>query len=156
MNDGESGTVLFIVLGVMAILAGGLLSAYTAKSPSRLASWASAYLVLIVGIGQVGIGMILQHIIQDPGLFLTMLAFVAYNLGNAGVLIGTLYKDRKKHFRKYVDIGGGLHVISMVALIFLTNQAPLSWPLVLLYLIIVTIMMSMPIGLKLSRRQKLK
>ena len=156
MEHGEVGMWAFIVLGVLAIIVGGLLSAYSAKKPSRLASWASAYLVLIVGLAQVGIGVLVQSMTKDPSLFLVMLAFVAYNLGNAGVLVGTIYKDRRKHYRKFVDLGGGLLVVSMVALIFVTNQAPMSWQLVFFYSIIVIILMSMPVGLTLSRRRNSK
>src|SRR5690606_8487322 len=47
----------FIALGAISIVAGGLVAAVTAVSPTRHATWAAAYLVLVVGVAQLGIGL---------------------------------------------------------------------------------------------------
>lgn len=143
----------FVTLGILAILASGFLMAFSAKKPSRLISWASAYLVLIVGLAQALIGIILYAINKDPAVLLVVLAFVTYNLGNAAVLVGTIFK---KQYKWLVDISGIFLVVSMVSLAFLADHATLSWQLVCLYVIIVTILVTMPVGLTLSRRRKLK
>lgn len=145
----------FTLLGILAILAGGILSAFSAKKPSRQTAWASAYLVLVVGLAQAVIGIILYAINTDSA-FWVVLAFVAYNLGNASVLVGTIGRYRNKSYRKLVDIGGVLLVISMIALLVAVHRAAMSWQLVVLYVIMLTIIVTMPIGLILSHRRKLK
>lgn len=144
----------FVTLGVLAILAGGFLSAFSAKKPSRLVSWASAYLVLIVGLAQAAIGMILYAVVSDPVVYLVVIGFVTYNLGSAAVVTGTLLKKRDEKYRWLVDVGGGLLVVSMLSLAMLVQKAVLSWQLVALYIIIVVILVTMPLGLVLSRRRK--
>lgn len=144
----------FVTLGVLAILAGGFLSAFSAKKPSRLVSWASAYLVLIVGLAQAAIGMILYAVVSDPVVYLVVIGFVAYNIGSAAVVTGTFLKKREEKYRRLVDVGGGLLVVSMLSLAMLVQKAVLSWQLVALYIIIVVILVTMPVGLVLSRRRK--
>lgn len=147
---------LFLTLGILAILVGGMLMAFTAKTPSRLVSWASAYLVLIVGLAQAIIGIILYSLDNDPATFAIIVAFFAFNLGNAAVIMGTIGRYRKKNYRQLVDAGGVLLVLSMVTLLVAVHHAVFSWQLVFFYVIIVTILVTMPIGLLLSRRRKIK
>ncbi len=43
--------------GVLSVAVGGLLAAVTAPAPTELGTWAVAYLVLVAGLAQVGLGM---------------------------------------------------------------------------------------------------
>lgn len=146
----------FTLCGVLAILAGGLLAAFSAKKPTRQASWASAYLVLIVGLAQAIIGVILYAVNARAMMYAIVLAFVAFNLGNVGVVIGTDGRYRNKGYRKLVDVGSVLLVVSMLGLLGTAWNAPFSWQLVILYVIIAVILVTMPIGLVLSHRRKIK
>src|SRR5689334_18409429 len=46
----------FAAAGAACIVAGGLVAAATAQAPSQLASWTTAYLVLVVGVAQAALG----------------------------------------------------------------------------------------------------
>jgi hypothetical protein len=146
----------FTLCGVLAILAGGLLAAFSAKKPTRQASWASAYLVLIVGLAQAIIGVILYAVNAHVAAYMIVFAFVTFNLGNAGVVIGTDGRYRNKSYRKLVDIGGALMVVSMLTLLVTVWGATFSWQLMTLYVVIAIILVTMPIGIVLSHRRKIE
>ncbi|HLQ84535.1 MAG TPA: hypothetical protein VK110_00135 [Salinisphaeraceae bacterium] len=84
-------TRLFLVVGLAAILAGGLLAAVTAHDPVRPLIWLSAYLVLIVGLAQCvfGVGQTALRA-RPPGTVLVGSQWLLFNLGNLGVVIGSL------------------------------------------------------------------
>lgn len=79
------------MLGGAAIIAGGLVAAAVARNPARYLVWMSAYLVLIVGVAQcvfgVGQALLSQH---APSRALVWSEWTVFNLGNAGVIAGTL------------------------------------------------------------------
>lgn len=87
-----------MVFGGVAVIAGGLLAAVvglpgnaTAGLPLRHLAWASAYLVLVVGVAQFVFGMgqaRLSARVPAPGWILA--EWLVFNLGNAGVIAGTL------------------------------------------------------------------
>lgn len=82
----------FIVIGGAAIVAGGLVSAASALTPSYTASWAVAYLVLVVGVAQLILGLGQSSLATKRlagGLIVGEAA--AFNLGNVGVLAGTVF-----------------------------------------------------------------
>ena len=60
MSRGQSralaSSLVFVVVGAALVLAGGFVSAAGGEAPSRHLSWASAYLVLVCGSGQVFVG----------------------------------------------------------------------------------------------------
>ena len=81
----------FAWLGVAAIIAGGLVAAAVAHRPVQQLVWMSAYLVLIVGAAQIvfGAGQAwLSDRAPSPGWVAG--EWVVFNLGNAGVIAGTL------------------------------------------------------------------
>ena len=82
----------FIVIGGAAIVGGGLVSAASALTPSYTASWAVAYLVLVVGVAQLILGLG-QSSLATKRLTGGMIVgeAVAFNLGNVGVLAGTVF-----------------------------------------------------------------
>lgn len=79
----------FVIFGFAAIAAAGLLAAVTASISQRQILWAIAYLVLVVGIAQIGLGAGQAWLAERPiGAPLLTAQFVAFNLGNAGVIGG--------------------------------------------------------------------
>ena len=79
-----------VIVGIAAVIAGGLIAAVT--DPLRLAdgSWAAAYLVLVWGVAQVAIGAAQYLLAIAPSARMTWSLFALWNAGNAAVLIGTL------------------------------------------------------------------
>ncbi|MGH8182271.1 MAG: hypothetical protein ACREPH_01260 [Rhodanobacteraceae bacterium] len=90
----------FVLLGGTAIIAGGLLAAVvglpgaaaTANLPLRHLAWASAYLVLIVGVAQIVFGAGQAWLpARVPAAGWVAGEWIVFNLGNAGVIAGTLF-----------------------------------------------------------------
>lgn len=139
----------FIALGAISIVAGGLVAAVTAISPTRHASWAAGYLVLVVGVAQVGIGAGQALLAPNtPSRGLITAELLSWVIGNAGVIAGTLMNRTT-----LVDLGGALLAISLVLFILgargHTGRA--RWPLYLYRLLITVVLVSIPIGLIISR-----
>ena len=90
--DGHRRAALpFAVLGAAAIIAGGLVAAAVARRPVQHLVWMSAYLVLIVGVAQYVFGVGQARLSQRaPSRPLVWTEWVVFNLGNAGVIVGTL------------------------------------------------------------------
>lgn len=80
-----------IILGYGCIIAGGLVAAVTGPLALADGSWLAAYLVLVGGIAQLGLGWVPGILARsdagDPGGWIPA---VAWNLGNALVITGTL------------------------------------------------------------------
>lgn len=145
-------TAIFLPLSVLAIVAGGLISAFSARHPSRPAAWASAYLVLVVGIIQLGLIAAWQRLGQ-PEVAVVLVGLLAYNLGNSGVIIGTLLKMRLTYYRVLVNSGGSLIALAMVLLLMAVRKSLFSWMLVAFIILALVILVSMPIGLILSGKR---
>lgn len=81
----------FVWLGIAAIIAGGLVAAAVAHRPAQHLVWMSAYLVLIVGVAQIVLGAgqaWLSWPVPPPGWIAG--EWIVFNLGNTGVIAGTL------------------------------------------------------------------
>jgi hypothetical protein len=66
-------------------------AAATAFTPSYLASWAVAYLVLVVGVAQIALGLGQAWLAREPLAARTVTwEVVGFNLGHVGVLAGQL------------------------------------------------------------------
>ncbi|TAN07684.1 MAG: hypothetical protein EPN38_05700 [Rhodanobacteraceae bacterium] len=82
----------FLALGSGAIIAGGLVAAIQAHQPVPVLVWMSAYLVLIAGAAQVVFGAGQAWLSERPPTAVWIAAeWLVFNLGNAGVIAGTLY-----------------------------------------------------------------
>lgn len=139
----------FMALGSVSIIAGGLLAGLTAISPTRHTTWAAAYLVLVVGVAQLGIGTgqaLLAPKIPSRGLVLAEL--LTWDIGNAGVIAGTLMNRVA-----LVDLGGLLLAISLVLfLLGVRGHTGRNRLVLYLYRLLITIVLvSIPIGLFISR-----
>jgi hypothetical protein len=81
----------FAWLGIAAIIAGGLVAAAVAHRPAQVLVWMSAYLVLIVGVAQIVFGAGQAWLSERaPSRGWVTGEWVIFNLGNAGVIAGTL------------------------------------------------------------------
>lgn len=139
----------FIALGSISIIAGGLLAAVTAISPTRHTTWAAAYLVLVVGVAQLGIG-IGQALLAPklPSSRLIAAELLTWDVGNAGVIAGTLMNRVG-----LVDLGGALLAVSLVLFLLGVrgHTGRNKWLLYLYRLLITILLVSIPIGLLISR-----
>lgn len=99
----------FGMMGTACIIGGGLLAAVTAHAPSEHSSWAAAYLVLVGGVAQVGLGFgsaALAPRIPSRALRISIVAL--WNIGNALVMAGVLMS-----LNALVDAGGIALVIAL-------------------------------------------
>ncbi len=80
----------FTLLGVMAIVAGGLLAARISGRPIPVLVWLVAYLVLVVGVAQFALGWGQARLAARLPPYLVALEWLIFNLGNAGTVAGTL------------------------------------------------------------------
>jgi hypothetical protein len=142
-----SGIVPFGSLGLAAVIAGGLIAAATARAPSETLVWLVAYLVLIVGVAQIALGVgqywLAGRAPERTGLWGE---FAAFNLGNAGVIVGTLID-----VAPLVDAGGVLVVVALILFLMGGRGASRGGGLRHLYrFLILLLLISVPIGLLLA------
>jgi hypothetical protein len=142
----------FLVIGTACVIAGGLVAAATAPNPSQHGSWAAAYLVLVAGVAQIGLGAG-QAMFGGRTSPRTVLAEIAgWNLGNAAVLAGTL-----AGVGLVVDLGGAALLVVLVLLLrgALTGGAAPSgrarWLLRGYCALLLVLIVSIPVGLVLGR-----
>ncbi|WP_349897465.1 hypothetical protein [Parafrigoribacterium soli] len=137
-----------MLLGVVAIIGGGLLSAVTASVTNRQLAWLVAYLVLVVGIAQIGLGAGQAWLARRSPAASTMWGqFVLFLLGNAGVAIGTMLA-----IPVLVDVGGALLVAALALFLAAVVRSSRGGWLRWLYLALVaTLLVSIPIGLLLAQ-----
>lgn len=146
---------LDVALALSAITAGGIISAFTAKTPTRLHMWMSAYLVLVVGMLQFGL-ISLWHDLGQPSTNITLLAFLLYNIGNAGTIIATVLKNKKRSRSSFlIDLSGISIGISMIVLLYGLRHVSFNWLLSIYILLILIVLVSMPIGIYLSHKRRL-
>lgn len=142
----------FIIFSFLAICLGGVLAAFTARKPNRFIMWLTAYLVLIVGVAQLGLAYSWLELNLNTG-WLTLAAFTIYNFGNIAVITGRALKGKTKWAKYIVYKGGALLAVAMAALLWGAHSVTFSWPAVLFYVLTIIILISMPIGLTLSSRR---
>jgi hypothetical protein len=142
----------FTVIGVACVVAGGLVAAATAHAPSQNASWAAAYLVLVGGVAQVGLGLGQALLTGRPSARVVTIEFACWNAGNAAVIIGTLLDQPA-----VVDVGGALLVVTLVLLAYRlrargvrAGSGARRWQLYGFQLLVVVLAVSIPIGLVLA------
>ena len=137
----------FLVPGGACVIAGGLIAAITAHAPSEHATWAAAYLVLVAGAAQIGLGVGRAWLADrkpSPGRLVGELA--SWNFGNAAVIAGTV-----SGLTAVVDLGGALLVVALALLLAAVRDRRRSgWPLTLYRALIVLVLVSIPIGLTLA------
>lgn len=80
----------FLIAGVACVVIGGLLAAATAYVTTQKTAWATAYIVLVGGVAQVGLGGAVAWLRPRAPRRLAWETWTAWNLGNAGVIAGQL------------------------------------------------------------------
>jgi hypothetical protein len=148
----------WLVLGLASVVAGGLVAAAVAHDPTEKPVWASAYLVLVAGVG--GAGLALGRALlspRPPTSGPVARDFTVFTLGNAGVVVGTLTDAVW-----LVDVGGALLVVALALMVWAVRAGveavehrPQTWVVWLLWfyrVLVVVLLVSIPVGLVLARR----
>lgn len=138
-------------LGAGCVVGGGLASAATAFAPTEHTAWAVAYLVLVGGVAQVGLGLA-QILFSRPGGSGAVVAAetALWNVGNAAVLAGVLASTAV-----LVDIGGALLVVALALAVYGVRGARGTggWRVALFTfrVLVILLLLSIPAGLLLAR-----
>ncbi|MEO5608504.1 MAG: hypothetical protein ABIQ61_10835 [Ornithinibacter sp.] len=147
--DAVRPTVPALAIGVACAAVGGLLSAVNSVNPTEHGSWAAAYLVLVMGLGQIALALGQALLAGTPASRPVLLTqFLTWNVGGAVVLVGTLVGPAL-----LVDVGGILLVLTLalvVASVRTRGPGP-RWHRILFLALVLVLLVSIPIGLVLSR-----
>lgn len=82
----------YTVLAAAAVVAGGVLAAAVAHAPTQPLVWLASYLVLVVGVAQYLLGKGQAHVAATaPRASVSWSRWLLFNLGNVGVIVGTLW-----------------------------------------------------------------
>lgn len=140
--------LLFIAVGIACTIAGGLVSAVTSAAPFERGSWVAAYLVLVAGVSQVGLGygqaLLADHV---PSWRVVAVEFAAWNVGNATIILGTLLT-----LPLLVDAGGILLMLTLVLLLVTTRRSVGSrWIRYSFRFLLLVLLLSIPVGSLLTR-----
>lgn len=108
---------LYAATGISAIIAGGVLSAFTAKYPSTVVMWTSAYLVLVVGVVQVFFGEVIERLMRNRSTRPAYVAFGLFNSGNVLVVAGTVAKYAGNEWNMMLTIAGSIFFVAALTLL---------------------------------------
>lgn len=94
MNRRIAAGAPFVALAVVAIVVAGAIAAVIAHRPTQPLVWMVAYLVLVVGVMQIVFGAGQAWLAaQPPNPRMVWSQWGLFNLGNAGVIGGTLCRQ---------------------------------------------------------------
>lgn len=135
----------FAVAGAVAIVAGGgLAAAIAAPSPTRHGVWAVAYLVLVLGVGQLVLGAgqaLLAAEPLTPGT--AAITAAAFNVSGAAIVLGVV----TDHIVVF-DVGAALLLGVLVWLLYVVRRtARRGWALVAYRGFVAALIVSIPIGM---------
>lgn len=137
----------FVVVGVFAIIGGGLVAAVTGPLGFANGSWVAAYMVLVAGVAQVALGggqAMLAAAVPSGRRRGWQLFF--YNGANVAVLAGTLTGAVA-----VVMAGGVMLFVALVLFLAAVRRGRTRrWPLMIYRGLIVVLAVSIPVGLVLS------
>lgn len=115
----KNSAIPFAIIAGISIIAAGFISAITAFSPSYSASWAVAYLILVVGVAQLALGFGQAAFAEKPpSKNLVGAEVVLFNLANLATLLGTLLA-----WIALVYLGAVLMMIALALFLWGTRQA---------------------------------
>lgn len=138
----------FLLIGTACITAGGLVAAVSRPTSFGNGPWLAAYLVLVTGVAQMALGVgqaWLDVAIPTPALVRRQL--VAWNLGAAGVVAGTLTA-----VPVVTSIGGLISVVALVLFLMgvrRTGTVP-GWARIGYRSVVTIVLLSIPIGLTMA------
>lgn len=137
----------FPLVGLCAIVMGGLVAAATGPTGLPGGSWVAAYLVLVAGVAQVGLGAgqaLLARVAPSERRRAWQLAL--YNVGNIAVLGGTLIESVT-----VVAVGGLLLLLALALfLASVRHSAAHSWYLAVYRTLLIILGPSVLVGVGLS------
>lgn len=140
------GAVPPAVLGVAAVVLGGLVAAVTTPAGWAHGAWAAAYLVLVTGVAQIGLFVGQAALATTPpSRALVTTEVVGWNLGSAAVILGTLASTPA-----VVTAGGVLLVVCLGLLVYGVRGRRAGRLLWLFRLLVLLLLVSIPVGLVLS------
>jgi hypothetical protein len=144
-----SAALPFVVLGTVGALAGGLVSAAAALAPSRDAAWAAAYLMLVGGLAQTGLGLGRALLARGtPVGTRTVAELVSWNVGDVAVLAGGLLGSTA------LAGAGGLLLVAALALLAWEARGVAGrprWPLHAFRGLVALLVVSIAAGLVLAQ-----
>lgn len=153
LAERRSEVLPFAVVGLACLVAGGLVAAATAPAPSEHGTWAAAYLVLVGGVAQAGLGLGQATFAAHLSARIIAAEVIGWNVGNAAVLAGAPLGSTA-----LVDLGGVLLVVTLGLLARGLRPAKLQaapalhrWYLFGYRLLVLVLLVSVPVGLALAR-----
>ncbi|TAM87041.1 MAG: hypothetical protein EPN43_09760, partial [Jatrophihabitans sp.] len=131
----------FVALGLACVIGGGLVSAALATDASYHSSWAVAYVVLVAGVAQAALGAG-QAILSGGEVAARTRAaeLVAWNVGNAAVIIGTLFD-----VKALLYLGAVLLVATLATVLHAVRQAAPGRLLMGFRVVVVLLLVSIPV-----------
>lgn len=132
-------------VGGVAIVSGGIISAFLPDQASSYDTWLVAYLVLVVGVAQIIIGWGLSKLPAKKVAAHVYTIFLAFNFGNWLVASGTLISDTL-----LVYVGGAMICFAMFIGLAAIRGASRTPQLYAYIFMVAIILVSTPIGLVLS------
>jgi hypothetical protein len=136
----------FVLLGGACVIGGGLASAAAAPTASYHSSWAVAYVVLIAGVAQAALGLGQSTLAgAEVGRRTVLTELLAWNLGNAAVVVGTLLD-----VTPVLYLGCALLIAALVIVLYTIRHAPPGRALLTTRIVVVILLVSMPIGIVLQ------
>jgi hypothetical protein len=138
----------FAAIAAVAIVAGGICAAVTGPTGWGHGSWVAAFLVLVVGAGQLGLAVGQAVLAAHPTTRRRRAAqAVAFDAGAALVVAGTLVAAPVA-----VTAGGLVFLAALVSFVPATRHraAPVGWPARAYTSLLVVLIASTPIGLALA------
>ena len=113
---------LYALTGTIAVIAGACISAFGAKTPTTLAMWASAYLVLVVGVAQVCFALALGRAKHNTTLYW---AYWLFNGGSVLTIAATIAKYSGVANYMVATVAGAVLIIAgMAVLLRLLSKQP--------------------------------
>lgn len=139
-----------LATGTAGVVAGGLVAAATAPSPSEHGSWTAAYLVLVAGVAQIALALGQVWLAPvAPARRVLAGEYAAWNVGNAAVIAGTL-----AGIPTMLDAGGVLLVAALALFAVAVRGRAAArgrWLLLAYRALVVLMLVSIPVGLVLDR-----
>lgn len=151
VGDRWLGSIPFFVMGIIGIVGGGIAAAVTGPTGWDHGSWFAAFLVLVVGVAQFGLGIGQAALAPTiPTRSVIIGEYLAWNLGSAAVIAGTFLAS------PVVVTGGSLVFLGALALaaVAVRGHSGLEGRtrlfLVAFRVLLVLLLVSTPIGIVLS------
>lgn len=138
----------FVLVGCGSIVAGGLIAAVSRPTGLEQGSWLAAYLVLVGGVAQIGLGGGQAWMAASPpGPSVLRSEVAAWNLALVATIVGSLAS-----MPVLSTLGSASTIVALVLFLLGVRRGSTLrwWPLVVYRCVIVVVLLSTPIGLALA------